>query len=144
MKQYDPKEVSISWNNISLNEGIAEGTFILAERNAPDWTQVVGSDGEVTRIRTNDASGVVTVTLKRGSAVNALLTTVLAADKLSANAVGGLTIKDNQGNSRAVAATAYIEGPPPMEFSNTETTNAWRFLCDRLELFHRGSAQISG
>jgi hypothetical protein len=142
MPQYDPKQVSISWNAISLNQGIAAGTFILAERVTPDWVDEVGSDGEYLRIAQNDERGIVTVTLMQSSKVNGLLSAVLKVDKLTAGAVGGMTIKDNQGNSLAIGAVAFIEGPPPMERSNAATTNAWRFLCSKLDITQLGNADI--
>lgn len=142
MPQYNPKEVSISWNGISLNEGIAEGSFINAERTNPDWTDSEGSDGEYTRIATGSEKGVVTLTLTQSSKTNALLDAILQADKFTANAVGGISIKDNQGNSKVTATTAYLEGPPPFERSNGITTNAWRFLCGSLKIRHKGNADV--
>ncbi len=142
MKQYDPKQVTVEWNNLSLSEGIAAGTFILATRTSRDWTMEVGSDGEVTRVAANDNTGSITLTLKQGSAQNAALTAILAGDRFLGTALGTMTIKDSRGISQCIAINAFIEGPPDFERSDTESTNDWVFLCERLEIVHAGNEQI--
>jgi hypothetical protein len=143
VKQYDPKDVTIEWNTVALNEGIAAGTFVLATQTNPDWVMSVGGDGEVTRVRSNDASGTITVTLKQGSAANDALTLIFEGDKLSSAALGALTVKDNQGDALCIGVNAFIEGPPDFERADTETTNEWVFLCERIQFVHRGNAGIN-
>ena len=143
MKQYDPKSVTIAWNGVTLNEGIAAGTFILATRTSRDWTMSVGSDGEATRVRSNDETGTITVTLRSGSSTNALLTAILEGDKLSGTALAGLTIKDTQGNSVLIGVNAFIEGVPDFERGDAESNVEWTFLCERLNISHLGNADAN-
>ena len=143
MKQYDPKGVTISWNGINLNEGIAAGTFILASRTSRNWAIVIGGDGEATRVRLNDKSGTVTVTLRQGSASNLALQAILDGDQLLGSALGGLLANDTQGLSLIVATSAFIEGEPDWERSDGEGNVEWVFLAPKMKLTHAGNADAN-
>ena len=54
-KTYDADQVSVLINGIEL-KGYADGEFLRIEQEGADFTDVVGTDGEVTRSKTNDRS----------------------------------------------------------------------------------------
>jgi hypothetical protein len=147
VKDYDPKQVIATWvpltpgvGVINLNEGIAEGTFISISREKRSYTKKMGSDGEGTRVRSNDRSGTVTVTIRGGSATNDKLSTVLdIAENTGLGNLGPLAVDDFTGTSLATSPQAYIEGWPDKEYADDESDNDWTFICHNLVLFHGGN-----
>lgn len=69
---YDPKSVIVTINGRPLT-GFADGTFIKGERNNDTYSTHVGVDGEVTRVKNNDKTGTISITLKHNSPSNKLL-----------------------------------------------------------------------
>ncbi len=143
LKEYDPKQVNITWDGIDLNKGIIAGTFITIARNTRTFSVNVGADGGGTRIRSNDKSAVITLSLRKGSETNSLLTDRLLDEELP-NPVGHVApmmIKDNTGNTLHEGAQTFLDGPPDDAFGNEEETVEWTFLCLDLSLKVRGSKE---
>ena len=143
LKEYDPKQVTITWDGIDLNKGIIAGTFITVARNTRTFSINVGADGGGTRIRSNDRSAVITLSLRKGSETNGLLSDRLRNEELP-NPVGtvkALTIKDLTGNTLHSTPQAFLDGPPDDAFGNEEETVEWTFLCLELDVNVRGSKE---
>ena len=70
--EYDPKSILVTWNGI-LVSGYADGTFVELERNEDGFSTSVGDCGDVTRVRMNNRSGTLKLTLKSEAGVNNLL-----------------------------------------------------------------------
>ncbi|PWU04930.1 MAG: DUF3277 domain-containing protein, partial [Verrucomicrobia bacterium] len=80
VRTYDPKNIICTINGAQIS-GYTEATFIEVVRDSPTWTKVVGADGLVTRGKTNDFSGTLTLTLKQSSPSNDVLSGLLALDE---------------------------------------------------------------
>ena len=141
MKQYDPKRVSISFAGFNLNEHIADGTFISFEPEGPDYVVEKGGDGEKTRVRTYNDGGRVTLTLKRGSGRNAVLTRLSQADRLTGIGVGLLLINDPSGGSQFIGAQAFIAGTPSFARGTAEGETTWVFEVGTAEVQELGHAE---
>src|SRR5690606_1278462 len=70
--QYDHRFVAVIVNGRQI-VGFAEGTFVEGERNTERYSADVGAKGEVTRVRTADDTGNITITLKHNSPSNSYL-----------------------------------------------------------------------
>ncbi len=68
---YDPKSVIVTFAG-NIITGFADGTFIKGERNEDAYTNHVGVDGEVTRVKNNNDTGTIALTLKHNSPSNRL------------------------------------------------------------------------
>ena len=145
LKQYDPKEVTITWDGVFLNEGIASGTFITIARNVRQFTLNVGGDGGGTRVRNPDRSATVTVTMRMGSQTNALLSDRILDEEADPPIphITTLTIKDNSGNTLVEAPEAFLDGPPDTTFGTEEGTLEWTFLCLEMTVDVRGNLEAS-
>ncbi len=139
LKEYDPREVIIEWGGINLNEGIAEGTFITVSRNVRAWALNVGGDGGGTRVRSHNRSGVVEVTLRRGSATHNKLSDRAKEDENGTSHVESLLIRDFSGETKHDAPQAFLDGPPDDEFGTDEGNAVWRLLCLDLNMDPRGN-----
>ena len=56
--------------------GFADGTFLTVDRDDDQWAKVTGADGTSTRIKSNNRSGNMTLTLKQSSPSNDVLSRI--------------------------------------------------------------------
>lgn len=137
MRNYDPKQVILAvGGNVII--GYADGTYISAERNEDAFALVVGADGETARARSQDRSGVVTLTLMQTSPSNDALTAFAALDELSGTGVVSLMMKDMLGTTLVAAQNAWVRKFPAVEFGKELTTREWAIECDFLAVFAGG------
>ncbi len=134
MKVYDPTEVTVSFAGIVI-QGYADGEFIRIEQEGDDFTDVVGTDGEVSRSKTSDRRATVTFILMQTSASNALLSAISNADRNAPGGagVGALFIRDRQGTSLYRAAEAWISKPPNVSMDRAPTSREWTLRAAKLE-----------
>jgi hypothetical protein len=127
---YDPAEVTVGIGG-AIMSGYTDGTFVEIARNEATWNSVVGADGIVTRGKTNNRSGTLTLTLKQSSPSNDILSALLVADELTNGSVFPVIVKDLSGNSLYFSAQAYITTFPSSTFSKDITDRSWViFLAD--------------
>ncbi len=141
LKEYDPKQVIITWDGVAMNEGIAEGTFITIARNTRTWTISVGGDGGATRVHSNDRSVTITVTLRMGSATSeSLASRVIDEEKDPPTPhVAALSIKDGSGNTLHFAEQAFLDGPADDSFGTEEGSRDWVLLAPVMTMEHGGN-----
>jgi hypothetical protein len=138
VKSYDPAKVTITFAGIIV-EGYADGTFITAARNNPSFSLKVGSSGEGARAKSNDRSGIVTLTLQQSSASNDLLSAQAALDEASGDGIGSLLIKDLSGTTLCSAETAWIQKPADVEYAKEISDRQWVLETDILNIFAGGN-----
>lgn len=140
-KLYSPDQVCVVFGAERLS-GFADGTFVKVERNEDTFQTKVGADGEVTRTRNLNRTGIITVTLLQTSASNAALAALAAADELSPNGVSVLPVlvKDLNGNSLHHAAEAWVKKPAAGEYGKEVTTREWVIEAAVLQTFEGGNS----
>jgi structural protein KPP10_ORF10 len=148
---YDPAQVSFSLvvaaaaglevSAISADD-YGEGTFITVSRARPMWSKRVGSTGAVTRSKSNDRSGSVTLMLEQGSAINDLFTKLAAADDATNAGIAALLIKDQNGNDLVSGKNAWVVGPPDQVKANEAGTVSWVLDVDVLDIQHGGLEEV--
>lgn len=138
---YDPNEITIVVCGLPIEGGFADDTFVEVDQDSDDFSDVVGVDGDVTRSKTNDHRGTVTLTLMQSSASNALLSALNNIDKKTSNGagVGPLLIKDNQGTTLFAAEKSWIAKPPTAGFGKQAGPRAWKIRCADLQRFDGGN-----
>lgn len=141
LKEYNPKEVIISWDGVNMNEGIASGTFVTLARTTRTFSQNTGGDGGTTRVRSNDQSASVTVTLRAGSETNEKLSNRATDEELDPPTphVAALLVQDFSGNTLHSAPQAYLDGPANDEFATEEGNREWVLLTPQLLMGHGGN-----
>ena len=92
VRTYDPKQVIITVGGVPMS-GFSDGTFLEIDRNEPTWNMVVGADGLVTRGKTNNFSGTMTLTLKQSSPSNDVLSGFMAIEEASNGVVFPILVK---------------------------------------------------
>lgn len=135
---YSPKDVVVTLGTIPISQGIASGTFITARRTKPTWRIIDGCDEEDVRVRTNTFSGTVSLTVRQGSPINDILTSLLVADEASGVLAAPMVIDHVHGRSLYAGSFVSIEGPPDAVFSDTEQNVPWNFICSKWRPFTGG------
>jgi hypothetical protein len=114
LKTYDPKGVIGTWEapfqNVALQEGIAAGTFISITNEAPRWAKNTGSDGESTRVKSNNRNGTMAITYRQGAPINALLNAISNEDDADNAQVGPFTLEDLNGSSLVLVERPFWPG----------------------------------
>lgn len=139
LKTYDPKQVILVVGGAIIN-GFADGTFISVERSNDMFSKVSGADGIVSRAKSNDKSGTITVTLAQTSSGNDILAGYAVRDELANAGVVVVSCKDLSGRSTFFAATAWVRKMPTSEYSKEISDREWQMDCADLDIFVGGNA----
>lgn len=130
-KNYDPFQITASFKGLYIS-GFAEGTFVKAERNVDTYSTMVGSLGDVVRVRSRNRTGLITLTLQGASIYNDYLSAIANADELGVTVdagVGPFLIKDLNGTTLLHAADAWIRKIASYEAAMEHTNREWVFEC---------------
>ncbi|MCK6585958.1 MAG: DUF3277 family protein [Polyangiaceae bacterium] len=141
MKTYSADQVSLSIANVPITGGFADGEFVKIEHESDRWTDVVGTDGEVTRCKTNDRRATVTVLLMQTSTDNDLLSALALIDDVTPGGagVGELLIRDRLGTTIFSAEAAWIAKTPDATFDREAKAREWKIRCERLDEHQGGN-----
>ena len=122
---YDFDQVSCLVGPI-ICDGFAEGEGIVIESASPIFTKYVGADGKVTRTKTLDRSGKVTITLAQSSLTNDKLSALALLDQSAPNGagVGPLFIRDKSGRGLWAAEQCWVAEFPQVDLKNAVTSRA--------------------
>ena len=115
--------------------GFSDGTFLEVVRTEPTWNMVVGADGFVTRGKTNNFSGLVTLTLKQSSPSNDVLSGFMALDELTNAGIIPILIKDLSGNSTYFSGQGWVQQYANSTFGKDISDREWNIQLAALDLF---------
>ena len=141
LKIYDANEVTIFIAGIPIDSGFGDGEFLRIEQDSDDFTDVVGTDGEVTRSKTNDRRATITLILMQSSSGNAVLSALNLLDKKVGNGagVGPFLVRDKQGTSLYSASKCWIAKPPNAAFGREAGPREWKVRVADLERLDGGN-----
>lgn len=134
--QYDPLAVLISFNEVTF-VGLAEGTFVEAQRDEDAFTKKTGSTGDVARVKNRNRGGSVKITLMQTSPTNAQLSAYHKKGEklpLISSDVGQLQIKDLLGNTLVHADKAWIKKVSNVSYGKDLSGREWTFDCAALDM----------
>ena len=132
---YSSKKVSVIVAGIIVT-GLADGTFVMAERETDSFTKVVGADGEIARSASANRSGTITITLMQTSTSNDLLSALYIADEATLSSKFPVIITDNNGTTKVFSDTCWIQKPANVEFGvDAAGTREWVIQCASMNLF---------
>jgi hypothetical protein len=140
VRTFDPKSVIIAIGGVPMS-GFADGTFLEVTADTQQFTKVIGADGFVTRVKTNNYGGVMTLTLGQTSPSNDVLSGFLAADRVANLGVVPILIKDLSGTTILFSATGWIQQFPDVTFGNTNNNRAWAFDLAEMDVFIGGNGE---
>ena len=139
LSTFDPASVVITVGGVPIS-GYADGTFALLTRSVDAWSMVTGADGLTTRVKSNNRSGTLTLTLTQTSPSNDVLSGFAVADELSNSGVVPILIKDLSGTTVLFSATGWVQKFPDVEYSNILTNREWILGLADIDVFVGGNA----
>jgi hypothetical protein len=119
--------------------GYADGSFIKIERGKDAFSKYVGADGEVSRAKSNDRSGVLTLTLDQTSPYNDILSGYALLDEVDNDGVVPVAIKDLSGNSTFFSGHGWVRKMPDVEYSTEIGTREWVIELAQINYFVGGN-----
>ena len=128
LKTYDSAQVSVIVGTREI-KGRAEGTFITVARDEQIFTKQVGSDGEVTRAKTNNKAGTISLTIQQGSDGNDFLSALAAAESSFP-----VLIKDNSGTTLIFSELSWMQDYPDVEIGRDAGEREWVIDCADIEM----------
>ena len=138
IKNYDAKQVSVVVAGRSLT-GLADGTFVTAERTNDMYVVSTGADGTHTRSKSSDRSGVIVITLKQTSEDNAFLNGLAIADELSGSSTVPAMIRDSQGTLVINSADCWFQKTAGVELGKEAGDRVWTLQCAELDIIGGGN-----
>lgn len=140
-KFYDADQVVIYFGGKRI-QGFADGEFITVEQVSAGFDDVVGTDGEVARSKSNDRRVKVVVKLLQTSASNDDLTTIHAADLDAPNGegVGTFLMQDLQGTTIVHGDSSWITKFPDASNDRTSKSREWEFRIARADRIVGGNS----
>lgn len=138
VKIYNSNEIQILINLVPIKSGRADGAFLKIEFDSDDYSDSVGSDGEVIRNALNDLRATATLILTQKSDSNSVLSTMRLLGLKSGNGadVGPFLAKDNLGKSLFMSDKCWIKKPPTSEFAKEAGTREWPIRIGSLYAFN--------
>jgi hypothetical protein len=140
VRTYDPKSVIITIGGVPMS-GFSDATFVEIARDEATWTKVVGADGFVTRGKTNNFSGTMTLTLKQSSPSNDVLSGFAALDELTNSGIVPILVKDLSGNSTYFSGQGWVQQYANSTFSKDISDREWTIALADLDLFVGSNAE---
>jgi len=141
VRTFDPAQVVILLGGAPMS-GYADGTFITIERETDTFQKESGADGVISRIKMNDKSTLVTLTLSQTSPSNNALSILHNTDELTGLGVVPLVIKDLSGTSTYFSGNAWIKKPASFVGGKEFNDREWTIDCAETEFFTGGNGSI--
>ena len=144
VRTYDPKQIIVgivtkdSANATYRITGFADGTAVKVSRSVEAYTKSTGMDGETSRVKNNDRSGEITLTLAQTSPSNDALSAL--EQKTSDGDTAEIHISDLYGRSYYSSTSAWVKKHPDSEFAKGLTNREWTFECADLDMTTAGTA----
>lgn len=126
---------------VPISSGLADGEFLTVIQTENDFEEVVGTDGETTRSKTNNHNADIKVRLMQTSDGNAALSAINNLDKSQPNGagIGAMLIRDRQGTTLFTASKCWIKKPPEASFDRKAKEREWLLHCSDLTRLDGGN-----
>lgn len=147
LKQYYADRISLELAGFSISKGAgasgyAEGVFVTVDYDAPSFIYKIGTDGTVTRSKTNNKVVKITIrTMNSNGDTNGFLSELLVTDENEPNGagVGTFALKDLQGTTILFCNQSWITGFPKQPFDQSANEREWEIIGIRDEIVVGGN-----
>ena len=136
---YDPNEAVLSVGGVPLS-GFTDGSFIKVSRDEDAYTKAVGADGQVSRAKSANRSGSITITLKQTSVSNDVLSGFAQADEVGNAGLVPVLIKDLLGTTLVSSAGTWIKKMADVDMGKELSDREWVLDCESINLVVGGNS----
>lgn len=141
VRTYDPKQVKVIVGGVPMS-GFADGTFVNVSRSNDSFSKISGADGEVSRAKSNDKSGELTLTLAQTSPSNDVLSGFSNLDEQTGEGIFPVAVKDLKGRSTYVSAFGWVRKPADAGFGKEIDSREWNIDLADLKMFNGGNSKF--
>lgn len=141
---YSADEVVLSLAGLAINSGYADGEFVSVEPEADDFTDKVGADGEVVRMKNLDRRATVKIKLLQTSEGNDLLSQLRATGLVGVNGadIGSFLLTDLSGAMKVRADKGWIMKPPNVSRGREVAEYEWTIRLAHTEMDILGNPAV--
>ena len=143
LSTYSPSDVTITLAGMHSVTGYVDGTFVRITKDMKPFSKVRAMDGEMARMYFDDTGYKVELTLMQSSSSNNILSMIYNIDTATHMGKFPLFIKDGRGQTSFLAASAWIEEIPQIEFGTTLSERTWVLGCSDVVLNIGGNEDTS-
>lgn len=127
----NPAGMTIIFGDIVFG-GFPKGDYASIIYNDDAFTEVVGVDGEHTRVMSGDFSAIFVGTIQQSSLTNTKLSKKHNEDRRTGNSRGDFSYKDPRGDTDLKGSGAYIKKVADVSAGNEVKMNAWAIYIPNL------------
>ncbi len=145
--EYDADQIRVAGWGYSISKGVgqsgyADGLFLEIEPDGPAFTEKRGTDGFVSRSKTNNyLVKIILHIMQTNSPTNSFLSSIVTTDEAAQNGagVGQFNVEDLQGTSLLVCPFAWVIGYAKQGFDRESTERAWEIHAIRSQILIGGN-----
>lgn len=126
LRTFSLKGCTLTYGPIEVSGFAADDVFTV-EPSGPDFTEVLGADGDLSMTQ-NSVYYKVKISLAQTSKTNAAFSAALKLDRISGAGVAPLIFKDARGTSTTVLTAARIMGEPSAAYGTTLKNREWNIV----------------
>lgn len=116
---------------------------VVVTRNSPTFRQIRGIRGKNTRVRLEDSSAVISITVPQSEDVNDVLSLIALADIQYGTCRLEVMLKDITSDTIFTTTNGYLTMLPPISYSSEVEDNTWEIYCDESMFVQGGSKSAS-
>jgi hypothetical protein len=145
--EYDSDQIRVTGWGQQLTRGVgqsglADGLFLEIDPDGPSFTEKRGTDGFITRSKTNNyLMKIMLHVMQSNSVTNGFLSGLLTSDEAAANGagVGNFAWEDLAGTSLGICPFAWVVGLAPQKFGREADERVWEVHAIRQSLLIGGN-----
>lgn len=132
---YSSDQVTISIAGIPITGGFGDGVFIKIDRDTDAFSDVVGTDGEVTRNANKDDRATAILTLMQSAESNKTLSELHNNDKNApgGSGVGRFLVEDLNGDTVHEGPQCWIMAEPNPAYGREAAAWEWKIRIAKLK-----------
>jgi len=139
---FDPATVIVSIGGTPMS-GLADGTFVIVSRDEDIFSKVSGADGEVSRAKSNNRSGSLTLTLMQTSMSNDVLSAIAVLDEISNTGIVPVFVKEIGTSTILMAGEGWVKKMPDVSYSKEIENREWVLDLAIVNMFEGGNPYAS-
>ena len=140
----DPAKYIINYGGANI-QGYADGVYSSFEMDEDFYNDTTGADGLTTRIRTNNNTGVLTVTLLQSSPSNTILQVFFDIDRTTPRgAPQPLMLKNLLGSELLSSSASWVRKLPSLDQGKEVQNRVWVIKVADAKVFAGGNVLFQG
>jgi len=139
---FDPANVIVSIGGTPMS-GFADGTFVIVSRDEDIFSKISGADGEVSRAKSNNRSGSLTLTLMQTSMSNDVLSAIAVLDEISNAGIVPVLVKEIGTSTILMAGEGWVKKMPDAAYSKNVENREWVLDLATVNMFEGGNPYAS-